>query len=154
MIATIVSLDKGIITRLKRYHGLIARIALFIVFFWFGLLKVTGDSSATPLVQNLFEKTIPGITFATFIVLFGLYEMIIGILFLIPKAERLAIAFLIPHIFTTIGPLILLPEVTWNSFLVPSMEGQYILKNVVILALAFSVAADLHPLKLDKTVKK
>ena len=36
----------------------LSRIGLFIVFFWFGALKVVGFSPASPLVQNLFEHTL------------------------------------------------------------------------------------------------
>jgi hypothetical protein len=42
-------------------------------------------------------------------------------------------------------PLILLPEVTWSRPFVPTLEGQYILKNVVIIALAARMVARLHP---------
>lgn len=154
MNTTITATDKTLITFFKHHHDTIARVTLFIVFFWFGVLKITGDSPANPLVQQLFEKIIPFASFNTFIICFGLYEMIIGLLFLIPKTERLALALLLPHIFTTVLPLIALPAVTWQRFLVPTMEGQYIIKNLVILALAVSVAANLHPLKLDKKPKK
>jgi uncharacterized membrane protein YkgB len=117
-----------------------ARIALFIVFFLFGILKLFFLSPANPLVSGLLERTLPFITFHTFIILFGIYEMIIGIIFLIPGRERLALWLLIPHMFTTFLPLILLPSVTWQQPFVPTLEGQYIIKNLVIIALAMSLA--------------
>ncbi len=118
---------------------LFARIALFIVFFWFGALKLFGDSPANPLVAGLLEKTLPFITFNTFIFLFGIYEMIIGVVFLIPGLEKVAIALLVPHMLTTFMPLVLLPSVTWQGPFVPTLEGQYIIKNFVIIALALSL---------------
>ncbi len=118
---------------------LFARIALFIVFFWFGILKLFDLSPANPLVADLLEKTLPFITFHTFIVLFGIYEMIIGITFLIPRMEKVAIVLLIPHMFTTFLPLIMLPSVTWQGPFAPTLEGQYIIKNLVIIALALSL---------------
>jgi len=140
--------DQTVIRWLKKYHDALARIALFIVFFWFGILKVILVSAANPLVSDLLHKTLPFITFHTFIICFGLYEMLIGLLFLIPGQERLAIALLIPHMIMTILPLFLLPTITWQGFMIPTLEGQYIIKNVVIIALAFTVAARLHPIKL------
>lgn len=131
---------------LKKYSRPLARLALFIVFFWFGALKSAMVSPANSLVADLLEKTLPFITFSKFIIAFGVYEMIIGILFLIPRAERTALALLIPHMIMAFLPLVLLPTVAWQSFLVPTMEGQYIIKNLVIIALAFSVAARLQPL--------
>lgn len=146
----IAEFDFTIISTLKKMSMPLAHFAIFVVFFWFGILKVFGDSPANPLVQGLLEKTLPFITFQQFIVLFGIYEMIIGITFLIPKLSRLAIALLIPHMITTMLPLILLPSVTWQAFFVPTLEGQYIIKNVVIIALAIALGANLEPMKSPK----
>lgn len=139
--------DHSFISFLKKWSGPLARVALFVVFFWFGILKLVGMSPADPLVADLLERTLPVITFNHFIILFGAYEMLIGILFLIPRAERVAIALLIPHMITTVMPLILLPTVTWQTWFVPTLEGQYIIKNLVIIALAVSMGARLHPFK-------
>jgi uncharacterized membrane protein YkgB len=139
-------IDARIIHALRRLYRPVSRLALFIVFFWFGILKVFDASPANPLVQNLLEKTLPGISFHTFIIFFGCFEMLIGILFLIKGLERIAIPLLAVHMVTTIMPLFLLPAVTWSGFLVPTLEGQYIIKNVVIIALAIGLAAELHPL--------
>ncbi len=73
--------------------------------------------------------------------------MIIGIAFIIPRAERLAIALLIPHMIMTALPLLFLPAMTWQGFLTPTLEGQYIIKNLVIIALAMGIATHLHPFK-------
>jgi uncharacterized membrane protein YkgB len=144
---SIVFFDRYIITTLQRIAMPAARIALFIIFFWFGLLKVIGASPAGPLVSNLLEQTIPFISPATFIFLFGFFEMLIGILFLIPKMERLAILLLGVHMITTFVPLVFLRETSWQRFLVPTLEGQYIIKNVALIALAIGIAAHLKPMK-------
>ncbi len=112
-----------------------ARFSLFLVYFWFGALKVLGTSAANPLVAKLLEKTLPFMTFNTFIIYFGLFEMVIGVLFLIPKLDKVTYVLFALHIFTTVMPLILLPAVTWSGFFVPTMEGQYIIKNAVLVAL-------------------
>jgi uncharacterized membrane protein YkgB len=139
----------GIDTRLIHFFRKIsipvARISLFVVFFWFGLLKVVGLSPASALVQRLFEHTIPFISFSAFLVGFGLFECLIGILFLIKGAERIVIPLLLIHMITTVGPLVLLPTETWQRFLVPTLEGQYIIKNLVIIATGIALAAHLHP---------
>jgi len=120
-----------------------AHVALFIVFVWFGSLKLFGFSPANPLVSALLAQTLPFITFPVFSLILGIYEVIIGILFIVPRMEKVAITLLIPHMLVTILPLILLPDMTWQSFLVPTLEGQYIIKNVVIIALAATVFADM-----------
>ncbi len=141
------SFDIWFISLLRKLSIPFARFALFVVFFWFGILKIIGTSPANPLVQNLMESTLPFMTWNVFIVLFSIYEMIIGISFIIPRLERLAIALLIPHMIMTVLPLILLTTVTWQGFMTPTLEGQYIIKNLAIIALAMGIAAHLHPLK-------
>lgn len=141
----IIYFDQKMIYFLRRVKMPIARFALFTVFFWFGFLKVLGTSPAHPLVADLLRKTLPFISLEQFMIFFGIYEMAIGIIFLIPKLERLAMALLLPHIVTTFLPLVLLPSVVWQGFLTPTLEGQYIIKNLAIIALVFGVASELSP---------
>lgn len=138
--------DAYVIRHIKNAALPIARGALFIIFFWFGLLKVLDISPADPLVKALLEMTLPFVSFDSFRVFFGLYEMAIGLAFLIAGAERLAIVLLLPHMLAAFLPLVLLSDYTWASVLVPTFIGQYIVKNLVIIALALSIAAHLHPL--------
>lgn len=138
------SFDIRFINFCRRASVPFARAALFIVFFWFGALKVAGLSPASPMVRSLFEATVQSMDFGAFIVSFGIFECLIGILFLIPKTERVVIPLLVIHLLTTIGPLVLLPEATWTGLLVPTLEGQYIIKNVLIVAAAIVVAAHVH----------
>lgn len=140
------SIDVRLIHFFKRASIPMARLGLFVVFFWFGILKVIGFSPASPLVEALFNQTIHFMTFGTFIVLFGYYEMLIGILFLIKGTERVVLPLLLLHMITTFMPLVMLPAVTWQSFMVPTLEGQYIIKNLVIIACAMGIAANLHPM--------
>jgi uncharacterized membrane protein YkgB len=130
----------------KRFSMPAARVALFVVFFWFGFLKLLDTSPANPLVSALLQRTMPFISFNEFIICFGILEMIIGVLFLIPRAERIVILLLGLHMVTTFMPLVLLPTITWQGFLTPTLEGQYIIKNLVIIALALGIAANLEPL--------
>lgn len=140
--------DRTVIGFLRKTSGPFARIALFIIFFWFGLLKVIGTSSANPMVKDLLHATMPFMSWETFIVLFSFYEMLIGIIFLFPGLERVAIALFVPHMIMTFLPLVFLPAMTWQSFLTPTLEGQYIIKNLVLIALAMGIAANLTPMRL------
>ncbi len=122
----------------------LSRFAIFIIYFWFGALKVFSESPANPLVDSLLHKTLPFMPFPTFILLLGIFEMMIGLIFLVPKLERVAVSLLLIHIVMTLMPLILLPIMTWQRFLVPTMEGQYIIKNILIVALAVVILAHSH----------
>ncbi len=143
---TIHKLDSDLIRFFKRTYLPLARMAFFIVFFWFGYLKLAGISPAGPLAEVLMAKTV-GIEHFDFLYkLLGLIECAIGILFLFPKAVRIIIPILFIHMIIVCSPLFLVPEATWQSFAVPTLEGQYIIKNIVIIALAFGVAANTAPL--------
>jgi len=150
----LLSTDSEIIEILRRIRVPLARFAIFFVFFYFGVLKVVGASPANPLVEELLGKTLPFLEFQQFIALFGAFEMLIGLLFLLPGMERLAIGLLFPHMATTVLPLIVLPEISWHSFLVPTLEGQYILKNIVIVALAVAIGADLAPWSKNRSKRQ
>lgn len=139
--------DAWFIHHLRRLEITIARAAIFIVYFWFGFLKIIGASPATPLVQTLFARTIGFMPFSTFYVLFSGFEVLIGVLFLIRGMERVAIFLLGLHLITTIMPLVFLPSITWQGFLIPTLEGQYIIKNVLIAALAVVIGAQVAPFK-------
>ena len=136
--------DETIIRFMRRIHLPLSRFAIFLVFFWFGILKVFEMSPASPLVISLLQRTVPYISPEMFLVGFGIYEVIIGASFLIPKMERVAIVLLTIHLVTTILPLFLLKSLTWQMAMVPTMEGQYIIKNILIIALAVGIAANLH----------
>jgi uncharacterized membrane protein YkgB len=137
--------EEKLVNFFKKASLPMARFSLFVIFFWFGILKVAGESPASGVVARLFENTIPFMSFDTFLVCFGLFECLIGILFMIKGLERIAIPLLFIHMVTTFGPLIFLPSETWSSFLVPTLEGQYIIKNLVIIAAAINIGSHLEP---------
>lgn len=69
---------------------LFARLSLFIIYFWFGILKVLGFSPATQLVTDLFNLTFWSalMPIDIFMILFGAFEMLIGVVFLVAPAKR------------------------------------------------------------------
>jgi uncharacterized membrane protein YphA (DoxX/SURF4 family) len=137
---------------LKQASVLLSRIALFVIYFWFGLLKIIGLSPASGMVEELFGKTVtpmmhtlhisfmsPGV----FVVVFGIIEVIIGILFLIPGKEKLASWLFFFHMLTTTLPLFFLGASVWQKIFVPTLEGQYIIKNLALISCALNVLSSL-----------
>lgn len=139
--------DGLIIAHLRKVEGPFARLAIFVVYFWFGVLKLVGTSPATALVHSLFERTISFISFPVFYTLFSIFEIAIGLIFLLRGYERIAIFLLFLHICMTALPLVLLPNATWQGFLSPTLEGQYIIKNILIAAAAIAIGSKLVPYK-------
>lgn len=125
----------------------VARVSIFIVFFWFGFLKLIGLSPASELARSLTEKTVGLQYFDQLFYLLAFVECVIGILFLFPKATRVVIPLLLFHMLIVCSPLLLTPEYTWQQFGVPTLEGQYIIKNAVVIAVAIGIAASTTPIK-------
>ncbi len=117
-----------------------SRISLFIIYFWFGALKIMGLSPAEGLVNNLYDLTLKSIIdFNWFFIFFGIFECVIGIFWLIPKWTKLSMYIICLHLVLTILPEFMLPKDTWANLLTPTLIGQYIIKNLVLLACALII---------------
>jgi uncharacterized membrane protein YkgB len=145
--------DLKIIALLGRSFLPVSRVAIFIVYFWFGILKLFDLSPASPLASALTAQTIGSAHFDLAFKILAIFECIIGVLFLFPKLTRLVIPLLIVHLVLVCSPLILLPHDVWTKFLVPTLEGQYIIKNMLIAAVAIGIAAQTTPLAHGKKQK-
>lgn len=143
-------LDLRLIAFFKKTFLPFARVALFVVFFWFGILKVFGLSPASPLAEALTAQTVGMQYFDLLFMVLSIIECVIGVLFLIPKATRIVIPLLLIHMAVVCSPLVLVPGEVWTNFLVPTLEGQYIIKNLVIVAVAIGVASQTPPLAKRK----
>ncbi len=134
-------IDRWVSTRMARWGGLLLRVTLGIVFIWFGLLKPLGLSPAEPLVLAT-VAWMPLFDAYTWLAIIGWWEVAIGVTFLIPSTLRIAIALLFLQMVGAFMPLVILSEVTFQPGRVPfapTMEGQYIIKNLVIIAAALAV---------------
>jgi uncharacterized membrane protein YkgB len=129
-------LDYKIAHWMNRYGRLFLRITLAIIFIWFGLLKPLGLSPATELVT----KTVYWIPPDIFIPILGWWEVIIGVGLLFRPLIRMAILLLILQMIGTFLPLVLLPEICFTRIpFVLTLEGQYIIKNLVLISAAIVI---------------
>ena len=134
-------LDRSISAFMQRWGVPCVRISFGIIFIWFGVLKPLGVSSAEPLVLAT-VRWLPLLEGPTWVNIIGWWEVAIGITFLFQKTLRIAIALLALQMVGTFLPLILLPSVTFQTGHVPygpTMEGQYIIKNLMIISAALVV---------------
>lgn len=139
------SIDLQLIAFFGRTFEPVARFAVFLIFFWFGLIKLLGLSPASPLAEALTAKTVGIQYFDTLFVLLAVLECVVGILFLFPKLTRVVVPLLLLHMAVVCSPLLFVPEYTWQGFLVPTLEGQYIIKNALVIAVTIGIAAATQP---------
>jgi len=134
----VTEIDERIITLLDEHSVALLRYSLAVVFFWFGILKPIGVSSATEIVS----QTVYFLPSEVFVPILGVWEMAIGVCLLDRRLLRVGIALLLLQMAGTFLPLVLLPGVSFVTVpFVPSLEGQYIIKNLVLISGALVVAS-------------
>lgn len=144
----IVKLDQKITEKMKLWSIPAIRLSFGIIFIWFGILKPLGLSAA----EGLLKATVLWLPFGsseTWLMLIGFWEVIIGITFLFKQTTRIAIALLFLQMIGTFMPLVFLPEVTFQqyNFLMPTLEGQYIIKNLMIISAALVLGGTFYKSK-------
>jgi len=137
-------IDKHITDWMARYGITLLRISVGIVFFWFGVLKFFPDTSPA---QDLATRTIDTLTFGIVqapisLPVLAAWEVLIGVGLISGTFMRATLALLALQMAGTITPLFLFPEETWTRFLIaPTLEGQYIIKNIVLVTAAIVIGA-------------
>ena len=137
-------LDARITSTLARVAIPTLRVALGVVFLWFGVLKFFPNlSPAETLVGRTIEQLTLGLVQPSVsLPVLALWESVIGIGLIIGRGLRGVLALLAVQMAGTFTPLLLFPQETFSSFpLVPTLEGQYIIKNLVLIAAAMVVGA-------------
>ncbi len=136
------NIDQKITNWMARTGPLVLRVGLGIVFFWFGMLKFfPGLSPAESLVRNTIYFFNPDV----FIIILAAWETLIGIGLISGKLMRVTLLLLFLQLPGTALPLILLPEVVWNTFPFGlTLEGQYIVKNLVLIGAGLVLGGGLH----------
>lgn len=144
MINAFKRIDVRITTWLARYGITVLRVSLGIVFFWFGILKLFPSLSPA---EDLASRTIETLTFGAVrpslsLPVLALWEAAIGLGLITGRFMRATIALLLVQMLGTLTPLVLFPSETWNVFPIsPTLEGQYIIKNLVLVSAALVIGA-------------
>ena len=140
-------IDRAITTWMARYGLLVMRVGLGVVFFWFGALKlVPGLSPAEELVRNTIYFVDPDL----FMPVLAIWEMLIGLGLIFGKFMRLTLLLLFLQMPGTAMPLLILPEVTWTALPYGlTLEGQYIIKNLVLIGSGLVLGGTVRGGRLD-----
>lgn len=136
---------------------LLLRISLGVIFIWFGVLKfIPGLSSAEDIAGKTMEKLSLGLIPAdTALILLAAWETLIGIGLISGKFLRETLLLLFVQMLGTITPLFLFPSDTFRyAPLVPSLEGQYIIKNLILISAGIVIGATVRGGRLTAEQEK
>lgn len=143
------------LTSWMAHHGItITRVALGIVFFWFGVIKfVPGWSPAAELATRTIDRLTFGLLSpAVSLPLLAAWETLIGLGLLSARYMRVTLGLLFLQMPGTMLPLLFFPHETFVAFPhAPTLEGQYIVKNLVLVAAAIVVGATVRGGQLSAT---
>lgn len=132
----VIETDTAIRGWMLGYGTRLLRYSLGLVFIWFGALKPLGMSPAAELIGETVYLVPPEV----FVPLLGWWEVLVGLCLLYRPLIRVGILLLALMMPGTFLPLVVVPEATWIAFpYAPSMEGQYIFKNLVLISAALVV---------------
>ncbi len=111
----------------------VERWLLGLLFAWFGTLKIVGESSATSIIAKTIYFGDPAVT----VPLLGIWEVCIGLCLMFAPLLRLAIALMLIRLPGTLLALALKFDDCFDgSVLVPTIQGQYLLKDAALLGAA------------------
>jgi uncharacterized membrane protein YkgB len=120
----------------------VLRLALGFIYFHFGMLKFFPDLSPAELLasQTIMRLTGGALDADTALRYLAIMECTIGLALIFNVWMRATFVLFLIHMLGTFAPLFVLPELTFKiSPLAPTIEGQYILKNIVFVAAAWAV---------------
>lgn len=147
LINSIRRIDVTITEWMARYGVTLLRISIGIVFLWFGALKFFPELSPA---EGLAAQTISTLTFGIIgpeisVPVLATWEVLIGLGLITGKFLRATILLLFVQMIGTTTPLLLFPTETFTQFpIAPTLEGQYILKNIVLVSAALVIGSQVR----------
>jgi uncharacterized membrane protein YphA (DoxX/SURF4 family) len=136
--------DTALTGWMARYGVTLLRVSLGIVFLWFGFLKFFPDlSPAQSLAGDTIEKLTFGVVSAdAAVIILAVWECLIGLGLIAGVFLRTTLFLLWLQMAGTITPLFLFPDACFTHVpYAPTLEGQYIIKNAVLISAGIVIGA-------------
>jgi putative oxidoreductase len=138
------SLDAKVLALLERFALPLLRLSLGIVFVWFGILKITGQTPVGELVADTVFWLDPDL----FVPLLGVFEVLVGVGLLFGRGLRLVLALFALQMIGTFLVLVVQPDVAFQNGnpLMLTTEGEFVVKNLVLLSAGVMIGSRLKAL--------
>ncbi len=130
----------GLVAGFMRSHGTtLLRLAIAVVFVWFGGLKLAGRSPVADLVAD----TVPWLPADFFVRFLGVWEVAIGLGLLLPVALRLTLLLFFLQMAGTFLVLVIQPGEAFQSGnpLLLTVSGEFVIKNLVLITAGLVVGS-------------
>ena len=145
-LSLVFQLDEILLNILRRWSITALRLALGSVFLWFGALKIFGSSPVAVLIQETYSF----MPIHVFMLVLGVWEMVIGIGIILKRALRCVLILLGIHLIGTFTAIWFKP----NLFFVQgfpfclTVDGEFVMKNLVLITAALVIAGyEVKPLR-------
>jgi len=119
---------RSLINKINAYTILVWSIAFTYIIF--GLLKVFLSSP----IRDLAEAALPFVKSDILFQLFGICEIILGMGLLFKKSRLYFAIGVFIHLLGTFSTILLAPQLLFSAQLIPTLHGEFVAKNLVILA--------------------
>ncbi len=131
--------DKRMVAFMNAYGVHLLRLSLAIVFIWFGALKVTGKSP----VHDLVARTVYWVDPDVVVPILGAWEIVVGVGLLFAAALRVTLFLFWMQMAGTFLVLIVRPDIAFQhgNFLLLTTEGEFVIKNLVLIAAGLVVGS-------------
>jgi len=126
---------------LKRYSLRLLRYSMALIYFWFGILKVIGISP----VEEFVLRSSSWVPVPHFVIVLGIFEMVIGICLFWKPLLRIGLALLFLQLCGTFLTIFLIPEDIFT--IIPyglTLEGEFVFKNLILFSVGLVLASSLN----------
>jgi uncharacterized membrane protein YphA (DoxX/SURF4 family) len=133
------------VTQWMARHGIrLLRWSIGLIFIWFGALKLfPGMSPADQIAtQTTMKLTFGVLSEEAARLALACLELAIGIGLVTGRFLRVTLLLLFAQMAGTLTPLVISPDLIWSDFpFVLTLEGQYIVKNAVLISAGLVIGA-------------
>jgi putative oxidoreductase len=143
-------LDRKILAFLERAALPLLRLSLGVVFVWFGILKIVGQTPVAKLVAD----TVYWLDPRWFVPFLGAFEVLVGVGLLLGRLQRIVLALFAVQMVGTFLVLIVQPDVAFQhgNPLLLTTEGEFVVKNLVLLSAGLMIGSRVKGLPRRTTI--
>lgn len=142
-------IDRRIGHWMEKYGHIAHRYGLGLLFVWFGLLKPFGYKTTTSLLAHTVYFGDPTVV----VPILGWWEVAIGACLIFRPLNRLGLLLLAVRLLGTSLAFVLLPDVCFDGhLLIPTPEGQYLIKDLVLFTAAMIIGGTIHKERAPKVI--